>query len=80
MVVDWLKIWGTVAITVVLTFVLYGAYRFYFDKPVPIVNNSTFATGSRPVISQASGGTKGHLMTGVSFNQKDVMLSLGWLW
>ena len=39
---------------VLVAFVCYGAYRFYFDKPIPIVNNQTFAEGSKPVITQGN--------------------------
>ena len=51
--VNWLRIGAGVLSGIFIAFILYGAYRFYFDKPVPIVNNQTFAPDSKPVINQA---------------------------
>lgn len=77
---SWFRIWGTVAIVVVVGVILYGSYQYYFQKPTPIVNNYTVQSGA--TFNQKQGEKKSqHLLTQVSADLKGtVMVGIGWLW
>jgi hypothetical protein len=65
--------------------ILYGAYCFYFQKPTPIVNNTTVQPGATLNVEQAKTiKTGGRLYTGVSGGKVGsgtaAMLEIGWLW
>ena len=45
MKIDWLKIIGVVAMVCIVAFLCYGAYRFYFSPPKPVINNYTVQSG-----------------------------------
>lgn len=62
MKIDWLKIAGTVAIAVVVSVVLFGAYQYYFKKPVPVINNYTVQSGG--TITQNPEKKGGHWAVG----------------
>lgn len=55
MSINWARISTGVMSGILISLILYGSYRFYFDKPIPIVNNQTFAADSKPVIKQSGG-------------------------
>jgi hypothetical protein len=75
---SWFRITSAVSLVILSSLILYGSYEFYFDKPVPIINNNTFEKGA--TLNQKPEGKKQHLITGVSFNQNTVLASIGWLW
>lgn len=54
MPINWFRVGTGVLAGIFLSLVLYGAYRFYLDKPVPIINNSTFQADSKPTITQGA--------------------------
>ena len=78
--INWFKIYGSVAIIIVIAFLCYGAYRFYFDKPVPVVNNVTAMPGSNFDVKQGSESKLGRLFTGLSGNKDTLMVQVGWIW
>lgn len=43
---NWLRITGGVCSGIVSLALLWGAYNYYFSKPVPIVNNYTVQSGA----------------------------------
>lgn len=79
------QIIGYVASALLVAFILYGAYQFYFKKPVPI-NQTTYVTaqdGSKVEVGQVGSAKKDRrLLTAVSYDIEDkgVSVSLGWLW
>lgn len=80
MIIDWLKIFGTVSIVILLSIILYGSYEYYFQKPTPIVNNYTVQSGGKIEQKQEEKRKSQHLITGVSISQNQVMGTIGWLW
>lgn len=43
---NWLRITGAVSTSIIGIALLWGAYNYYFSKPVPIVNNYTVQPGA----------------------------------
>lgn len=86
MKIDWLKIIGAVSIVVLVCLIGYGAYEFYFEKPIPIINNTTVQSGGQVHVEQSvpKVSKSGHLYTGVyggkSGNGSDLGIEIGWLW
>ena len=45
MKIDWLKIIGTVAMVILVGLIGFGAYQYYFVKPIPVINNYVVQPG-----------------------------------
>ena len=73
------KIVGYIAITILGGFILFGAYQYYFKKPVPIVNNTTVESGATMQVEQGKQNSQ-HIITGLYGNHKEVGIWFGWLW
>lgn len=65
---------------ILIALTIYGAHQFYFNKPVPIVNNNTVQPGATVNVKQGTDGLKGHLYTGLSGNRDTIMVEVGWVW
>jgi hypothetical protein len=74
--IDWLKIIGTIAIICLVGIILYGAYSYYFKKPIPVVNNYTAPVTQNTYQIK----NKQHLITGIYGNKDTIGISVGWLW
>ena len=74
--------WTLVALGVILLcFVGYGAYKFYFMKPVPNTQSFTIMPGATANIKQVEEIKKNqHLMTGVYFSKDEIGGTVSWLW
>ena len=78
--IDWFKVVGTVATVVVAGLVLYGAFQYYFKKPIPVVNNYTAP------VTQIHNEIKAkqHLMTGIYAGKcgtgYEGGIIISWLW
>lgn len=80
MKLDWLKLIGIAAIVSLIVMAGWACYKYYFCKPIPVVNNYTApVTQIHNEIKKAQ-----HLYTGVfcGFAGKDKMVGgeVGWLW
>ena len=50
--IDWFRIGGGVCSIILLCLILYGAKEFYFNKPIPIINNTTVQPGATMTMKQ----------------------------
>lgn len=80
---NWLKVGTGVASAILFAFMIYGDYKYYLCKPVPIVNNTIVQSGGKVEVKQSEqpkSGIAGHLMTGIYGNRSEIGLSAGWIW
>ena len=80
MKVDWLKIIGIVCLVSLLGLIGFGAWNYYFHKPIPVVN--TYTAPVTQIHNEIK--AKQHLMTGAylgrSGDATEIGLTVGWLW
>lgn len=75
------KLLTFVPISIIAGLVLFGAYQFYFNKPIPIVNNTTVQPGANLNVEQNKEEKRGSLFTGIYSNFKDEVGGIiGWSW
>lgn len=52
--INWWRVFLGVSGGLFWALVIYGAYHFYFDKPIPVTNNNTFQPGSSVEVKQGT--------------------------
>jgi hypothetical protein len=51
MKIDYLKIIGIIAIIIIVGVVLFGAYKYYFSKPMPTIINNTYQVAGNNTVN-----------------------------
>ena len=78
----WFEIIGAVAVMVLVSFIGYGAYRFYFTKPTPIVQTVYVQSGGtlNQQVPREDKAKKQHLITGIAANKDAILGTIAWMW